>query len=451
MCVSLNGEARSSNGASRCAGECLTAAFAGDKGAKVPALMCRLRFWGASRTVWIGRVIHWRGLNLSDWRSNRLAELPPYLFVEIDRKKRAAIEAGRDVIDFGIGDPDRPTPGFIVDAMSEAISTAANHRYATTVGTIAFRRAAADYMRRRFGVTVEPEREVISLLGSKEGIGHLPLAVVNPGETVIVPDPGYPVYTSGAVFAAARCHTMPLAESTDWLPILGDLPGDVRNDAKLMYLNYPNNPTSACATLAFFREAVAFAREHGILIAHDAAYSEIYFDEPPPSILQVDGADEVAIEFHSLSKTFNMTGWRVAFAVGNADVLAALASVKSNFDSGVFQASQRAASAALLRYDDPSVRASVEIYRARRDQLVAGLRRAGWHVDPPGATFYVWAKCPDGHDSMATVTRILESANVVVIPGVGFGQCGDGHVRFALTVNEQRTNEATERIAGIHW
>jgi len=384
-------------------------------------------------------------------RSERLSRIPPYLFVEIDRRKRAAIAAGRDVIDFGIGDPDRPTPSFVVDAMAEAIRSPSNHRYASTVGSAAFREAVAGYMRRRFGVTVDPECEVIALLGSKEGIGHLPTAVVDPGEIVLVPDPGYPVYTSGAVFAEARCHIMPLTEANGWLPRLGDLPGDVRRDATLMYINYPNNPTSACAPLEFYADAVAFAREHGILVAHDAAYGDLYFDAPPPSILQIEGAAEVAIEFHSLSKTFNMTGWRVAFAVGNADALAALASVKSNLDSGVFQATQHAACVALGRYDDPAVRSSIAFYRARRDQLITGLRSAGWRVDPPAATFYVWAKCPSEYDSMTAAKKILDDADAVVIPGVGFGAGGEGFVRFALTVDEERTKQAMERIATIRW
>jgi len=393
---------------------------------------------------------------MTTWRANRLDELPPYLFVEIDRKKRAAIEAGRDVIDFGVGDPDQPTPSFIVDRMAKAIRTPANHRYALGVGGIEFRNAVADFFVRRFGVKLDPKTEVVALLGSKEGLGHLPTAVVNPGETVLIPDPGYPVYTGGTIFAGGKCHTMPLRESNGWLPMLSDIPAEVCRSAKLMFLNYPNNPTAACAPLSFFEEAVALARKHNFLIAQDAAYSEVYFDSahPPPSILQVEGAKDVAIEFHSLSKTFNMTGWRLGFAVGNAEALAALAKVKNNMDSGVFGAVQEAGIEALGGIRRPEIVSHIGpdgTYRRRRDVLVAGLRQAGWSVASPQATFYVWAKCPGGLDSMTIASRALDKADVVVIPGVGFGQCGEGYVRFALTVDEARTANAVERIARLKW
>ena len=390
------------------------------------------------------------------WLAERLAQLPPYLFVEIDRKKRAAIEAGRDVIDFGVGDPDQPTPSFIVDRMADAIRRPGNHRYSLGMGGIEFRTAVADFFVRRFGVKLDPKTEVVTLLGSKEGIGHLPTAVVNPGETVLIPDPGYPVYTGGTIFAGGKCHTMPLRESNGWLPVLSDIPTEVCRSAKLMFLNYPNNPTAACAPLTFFEEAVAFARKHNFLIAQDAAYSEVFFDSahPPPSILQVEGAKGVAVEFHSLSKTFNMTGWRLGFAVGNAEALAALAKVKNNMDSGVFGAVQEAGVEALGGICRAELVAHIGpdgTYRRRRDVLVAGLREAGWSVAAPQATFYVWAKCPGGLDSMTVASRILDKADVVVIPGVGFGQCGEGYVRFALTVDETRTREAVSRIARLQW
>jgi LL-diaminopimelate aminotransferase len=388
---------------------------------------------------------------LNEWSADRLSQLPPYLFFEIDRKKREAIEAGRDVIDFGVGDPDCPTPGFVIDAMTEAIRDPANHRYALGTGMPVFRRAAADFLARRYGVDIDPKSEVVALLGSKEGIGHLPIGVVNPGETVLVPEPGYPVYVSGTIFAGGVCHTMPLREENGWLPVLGEIPPEVRRRAKLMWLNYPNNPTTAIAALSFFEEAIAFGRKHDILIAQDAPYSELYFGNPPPSILQVDGARDVAVEFHSLSKTFNMTGWRMAFAVGNRDALAALAKVKSNLDSGVFQAVQYAGIAALKGIDRPEVQDQVAVYRRRRDVLVGGLREAGWPITPPEATFYVWAKVPAGHDSMTVATRALDEADTVVIPGAGFGPCGEGYVRFSLTVSEERTREAVERMAKIAW
>jgi len=393
---------------------------------------------------------------MTSWRANRLNELPPYLFVEIDRKKRAAIEAGRDVIDFGVGDPDQPTPTFIVERMAQAIRKPANHRYALGIGGIEFRSAVAEFFAGRFHVKLDPKTEIIALLGSKEGLGHLPTAVVNPGETVLIPDPGYPVYTGGTIFAGGKCCTMPLRDSNGWLPVLSDIPAEVYRSAKLMFLNYPNNPTTACASLSFFEEAVALARKHNFLIAQDAAYSEVFFDSanPPPSILQVAGAKEVAIEFHSLSKTFNMTGWRVGFAVGNAEALAALAKVKNNMDSGVFGAVQEAGIEALGGIRRPDIVSHIGpdgTYRRRRDVLVAGLRQAGWSVASPQATFYVWVKCPDGLDSMTVASRVLDKADVVVIPSVGFGQCGEGYVRFALTVDESRTAQAVERIARLQW
>jgi LL-diaminopimelate aminotransferase len=388
-----------------------------------------------------------------NWTAQRLDELPAYLFVEIDRRKREAIAAGRDVIDFGVGDPDQPTHAFIVDRMAEAIRDPATHRYALGVGSVEFRAAVARFFNGRFGVSLDPNSEIIALLGSKEAIGHLPTGVVNPGETVLIPEPGYPVYASGTVFAGGKCHYMALRAQNDWLPVLEDIPIEVRRAAKLMYLNYPNNPTAACASRSFFEEAVAFAREYGILIAQDAAYSEMYFDRssPPPSILQVAGARHVAIELHSLSKTFNMTGWRIGFAVGNQEALASLAKVKNNIDSGVFGAVQQAGIAALDGIHRPEIRAQFESYARRRDILVAGLRQAGWLVSPPAATFYVWAKPPGGSsgDSLAVVKRLLEQADVVAIPGVGFGPSGEGYVRFALTVSEARTREAAERIGAV--
>jgi len=384
-------------------------------------------------------------------QADRLDQLPPYLFVKIDQAKRTAIDAGRDVIDFGIGDPDQPTPGFIIDRMAEAIRKPAHHRYAQSVGNIEFRTAVAEWFQRRFGIRLDPQREVASVIGTKEGIGHLPTAVVNPGEIVLVPEPGYPVYRSGTIFAGGQCHTMALKSENNWLPRFGEIPPDVRRGAKLMFLNYPNNPTGTCAPLSFLEEAVSFAREHHILIAHDAAYSEAYFGDAPPSILQIDGAKDVCIEFHSLSKTFNMTGWRVGFVVGNPDAVAALVKVKNNLDSGVFGAIQEAAIAAIGGIDRPEIREQVSIYRRRRDILVDGLRRAGWSVTPPAGTFYVWAKCPPGQGSMATATRILEETGVVVIPGLGFGPGGEGYIRFALTVPEARTREAVERIAKVRW
>ncbi len=381
----------------------------------------------------------------------RLSTLPPYLFVEIDRMRQQAVAAGRDVISFGVGDPDRSTPRFIVDRLVESSRASGNHSYATGIGELGFRRAVAAYMAGRFRVTVDPECEVLALVGSKEGLAHLPMAVINPGDTVLIPEPSYPVYASGTVLAGGRCISIAMREQNGWLPVLDEIPSEVCQAAKLLFLNYPNNPTAACATLEFFEQVVAFARRHDILVVQDAAYVDVYFDSPPPSILQVAGAKDVAVEFHSLSKTFNMTGWRVAFAVGRADVLAALAKVKDIHHSGVFKPIQAAAVEALEGIRRPEVLAQREIYRRRRDVLLDGLGKGGWSRPALAATFYVWLKCPTGTDSMTTATRILEEAAVVVIPGIGFGKAGEGYVRFALTVDEDRTKEAAERIANIKW
>lgn len=407
--------------------------------------------------------------------ANRLDQLPPYLFVEIDRKKREAIAAGRDVIDFGVGDPDLPTHQFIVDAMAEGIRRPANHRYAAGAGSPGYRNAIAAFFARRFGVTLDPATEVLALLGSKEGLCHLPTGVLNPGQTALIPDPCYPVYIAGTLFAGGKCHMMALREDNAWLPDLDAISPSALDNARLLFLNYPNNPTAACAPLSFFEKAVAFAHKHNLLIVQDAAYSEMGFDAPPPSILQVPGAKDVAIELHSLSKTFNMTGWRAAFAIGNAKAVAALAKVKNNVDSGIFGAVQEAAIAAINGIDRPEIADQKATYRRRRDILVSGLREAGWSVAPPQATFYVWTQPPpltrgakggsnrppsqggqqggkdSRMDSMSAASRVLAEANVVVIPGVGFGQCGEGYIRFALTVPEARTREAATRIGRMAW
>lgn len=388
---------------------------------------------------------------MANWQAERLSQLPPYLFVEIDRKRRAAIDAGKDVINFGIGDPDKPTPHFIIESMATAIRDPKNHPYPPGTGIPEFRKAATDFFHNRFGVKLDPGTEWMSLIGTKEGLGHLPLACVNPGDTVLIPQPGYPVYISATVLAGGKPYYMDLAEERGWLPDLDAIPTDVSKSAKLMFLNYPNNPTAACAPLSFFEEAVAFARKHEILIVQDAAYSEVYFNEPPPSILQVKGATDVAVEFHSLSKTFNMTGWRIGFAAGNAEVLGLLAKVKSNVDSGQFMAVQHAAVEAISHTDHVEVRAMLDVYRERRDTLCSGLRDFGFDVNTPNATFFVWVKCPDGHDSMSVVSKFLEEAAVVVIPGVGFGKPGDNYFRLALTVKVDRIKEALERIKKVSF
>lgn len=392
-------------------------------------------------------------------RSNRVAALPPYLFVDIDRKRRARIAAGADVINLGIGDPDRPTPWFIIEALHNAAEDPANHRYPDGRGSDAFRQAAARFVQKRFGVTADPERHVCAVIGSKEAVFHLPLAVVNPGDGVLVPSPGYPVYHSGAIFACAEPIDLPLKADLGWRPDLEGVAPSDRARARLMWANYPNNPTAACVEPEFFGRALRFCEANDIVLASDQAYSEIYFDEggAPPSVWQAEGADldaSPAIELHSLSKTFNMTGWRIGFAIGRPDVIDALAAVKSNADRGPFGAVQGAAIAALDGYDRPEVAQMREVYRARRDALIPALREIGCKVEAPAAGFFVWARCPLGPDdkpmgSMEFATRCLEEADVVVVPGVGFSKDADGWFRIALTVEVERIAQAARRLRRV--
>ncbi len=385
-------------------------------------------------------------------QTERLDQLPPYLFVDIDRRRRAALAAGRDVINFGVGDPDQPTPAFIVDAMTRAVNDPANHRYPHDLGTPAFREAAAAFMDERYGVRVDPQREILAVIGTKEGLGHLPLAVVDPGRTVLIPDPGYPVYRSATLFAGGVPWPMRLSEDHAWLPDLDGIPVEAAGAATLMFLNYPNNPTGAVASFEFYGRVVEFAQRRDLVVAHDAAYAEMYLgDTPPPSILQVPGGKDVAIEFHSLSKTFNMTGWRLGFAVGNAGVIAALARVKSNLDSGAFTAIQEAGIAALQGIGRPEVTQLRAMYRQRAEILCRGLRAGGFRVPDPQATFYIWARVPAGYDSLRAATRLLDEADVVCVPGIGFGPAGEGYVRFALTVDADRIEAAVARIQGLRW
>ena len=386
-------------------------------------------------------------------RAARLDQLPPYLFIEVDHKKKAAIAAGKDVIDFGVGDPDRPTPRFIIDRMALAIYDPKNHTYPFDVGVWEYREAITEWLKKRFGVMVDPKREVVTLIGSKEGLGHLPVAVVNPGDVVLVPTPGYPVYNAAAIFAGGVPYMMPLTHEHGFLPNLDEIPGDVLDKTVLMYLNYPNNPTGAVAPVAFYEKCVALAKKHDFIICSDAPYTETYFDDHdrPHSILEVPGAKDVCIEMHSLSKTFNMTGWRIAFAAGSADVLAALSKVKGNMDSGVFAAIQHAGAIALRGYDHPDVAGIRALYKQRRDMFVPKLREMGFQIDPPRATFYIWARCPKGYDSWGCANKMLDEAAVVAVPGAGFGKPGEGFVRFSLTVANERIAEATKRLAGLRW
>jgi LL-diaminopimelate aminotransferase len=379
--------------------------------------------------------------------AQRLSKLPPYLFVEIDRLKQEAIRRGMDIINLGIGDPDLPTPPHIVRRMQEAAADRRNHQYPSYEGMLSFRQAAAEWYGKRFGVTLDPETEVLSLIGSKEGIGHTPLAFVDPGDVVLIPDPGYPVYQAGTIFAEGVPHFMPLTQQGGFLPDFRAIPAEVLKKARVLFLNYPNNPTAAVAPRTFFAEAVEFARKHRLILCHDAAYSEMAFDGYlPESLLAVEGAKEVAIEYHSLSKTYNMTGWRIGFAVGCREVLAGLGRIKTNLDSGVFQAVQEAAIAALKGPQDcvDEMRAT---YRERRDALVDGLSALGFAVDRPKATFYVWIGVPKGHTSASFASALLSEIGIVMTPGTGFGRHGEGFVRAALTVDIPRIREAVQRIA----
>jgi LL-diaminopimelate aminotransferase len=379
-------------------------------------------------------------------QSQRLQGLPPYLFAELDRMKQEQVKKGVDVISFGIGDPDLPTPLHIIQALAAAAADPKNHQYPSYEGMLTFRKAAADWYRTRFGVSLDPATEVLTLIGSKEGIGHLPLAFVNPGDVVLVPDPAYPVYQAGTLFAGGETYCMPLTPARGFLPDFGAVPAEVLKRAKILLLNYPNNPTGAVAPREFLAEAVAFARRHRLILAHDAPYSEIAFDGyRPESILNIDGAKEVAIEYHSVSKTYNMTGWRIGFAVGNAQILAGLGRIKQNMDSGVFQAVQYAGIAALSG-SQQCVADNCRIWQERRDVLIAALREMGFSVATPKASFYAWVPVPAGFTSSSFCADLLAKAGVVVTPGNGFGAAGEGFVRIAFTVNVDRIREAMDRI-----
>lgn len=375
--------------------------------------------------------------------SQRLENLPPYLFARIDAMKARKRKEGVDIIDLGVGDPDLPTPAHIVEAMVGAVRDPKNHHYPAYEGMDAYRQAVAEWYGKRFSVSLDPDSEVLALMGSKDGIAHIPEAFVNPGDYVLVPDPGYPVYKTSTLFAEGRTHLLPLTAENDFLPVLDDVPKDVLKKAKLLFFNYPNNPTSAIAPKSFFEEVVDFARDNDLVVVHDNAYSEITFDGyKAPSFLEVDGAKEVGVEIHSLSKTYNMTGWRIGMAVGNPEILAGLGRVKSNVDSGVFDAVQEAAVAALTG-SQQCVADACAVYQERRDVLVKGLQELGFDVHAPKATFYVWMPVDD---CMKTAARFLDEAGIVVTPGVGFGESGAGYVRFAITRPVERIEEALGRI-----
>ncbi len=388
--------------------------------------------------------------------SKRLKKLPPYLFLEIDRIKRKARAEGRDIIDFGVGDPDQPTPTHIIEALNKAAYDPANHRYALDQGMPTLRQAIASWYKRHFGILLNPETEILPLIGSKEGIAHLPLAVLNVGDYSLIPDPCYPPYRGGTILAGGRVYSLPLKESNNFLPEFKKIPASILKKAKLLYINYPNNPTAAVAEKEFYQEIVRFAQRNNIIVISDSAYSEICFDGfKAPSFLQIQGARKVGIEFHSLSKTYNMTGWRIGWACGNKNLLNALSKVKSNIDSGIFSAIQIAGITA-LKSPQGNLSNLRKLYKQRRDMLVEGLNSLGWGITKPKATFYVWAKIPDcwcrsnrKDVSLNFANSLLKKTGIVVTPGVGFGKYGEGYVRFALTVDRKRIKEAIRRLRAL--
>jgi LL-diaminopimelate aminotransferase len=378
--------------------------------------------------------------------ARRLDTLPPYLFAQLDRKVAEKRAAGVDVISLGVGDPDLPTPRHIVEALQKAVDDPATHQYPSYFGLPALRRAIADWYRSRFGVDVDPDTEVQPLIGSKEGLAHLGLAFVDPGDEVLVPDPGYPVPAASTLMAGGTPVPLPLRPEGGFLPNLAT--AAVSRNTKVLWLNYPSNPTAAVADLAVFEEAVGFAREHDLLLAHDAAYCELTYDGyVAPSVLEVPGAKDVAVEFGSASKTFNMTGWRVGWAVGNADAIRALSTIKTNIDSGIFNAVQRAAVVALTGPQD-HVEEMRAVYAKRRDVVVTALNAMGWDLEPPRGAFYVWFPTRDGASSGEFSDLLLDRAGVVVSPGAGYGGGGEGYCRIALSVPDDRLAEAMERIRG---
>ena len=379
-------------------------------------------------------------------KAERLRRLPPYLFKEIDRKKTEVMARGVDVIDLGVGDPDLATPGRIIDEMKRAIDDPSNHRYPSYSGMGDFKEAVSKWYGERFGVGLDPGTEVLSLIGSKEGIAHFPLAFINPGDVALVPTPAYPAYHIATLFAGGKPFHMPLLRENGFLPDLETIPDKVAKRAKVMFINYPNNPTASVAGLDFFDQVVTFAARHDIIVCHDAAYTEMAFDGyQPHSFLEAGGAKDVGVEFHSLSKTYNMTGWRIGFAVGNRKGIEGLGAIKSNIDSGVFQAVQIAGIEA-IQGDQSCVGDMIQVYAGRRDLMVKGLRDCGFEVELPRATFYLWIKVPEGFTSTQFTTLLLEDAGLVVTPGNGFGEAGEGFFRMALTQDRTRLEEAVQRL-----
>ena len=385
--------------------------------------------------------------------SERLEQIPPYLFAEIDRKIAEAKAKGIDIISLGIGDPDSPTLQPIVDEMHKAIDNPKNHDYPPYNGTEQFRKGACDWIKHRFGVELNPDTEMLANIGSKEAIAHIFFAYVDKGDYTLVPDPGYPVYHNATIFAGGTPYEMPLLEENGYLPDFDKIPEDIAKKSKLMFLNYPNNPTSATADLDFWKKAVDFCKKYDILLCSDMAYSEMTFDGyKAPSVLQVEGAKDVAIEFYSHSKSYNMTGWRVGFVCGNADAVKALGTIKNNIDSGTFKAIQQAATTAFT-VDEKYITDLNNMYQERRDAAEEGFKELGWNIKPSKATFYLWLPVPKGMTSEEFVTVMLEKAHVVVPPGNGYGKYGEGYFRVALTKDVETIKKCIQRMkdAGIHY
>ena len=383
--------------------------------------------------------------------AQRIQTIPPYLFAEIDKKKEEAIKRGVDIINLGIGDPDQPTPNNIIEKLRESVKDPKTHDYPPYEGTAEFRQAVALWYKNRFGVDLDPDKEVMALIGSKEGIAHIFLAFIDPGDFSLIPDPGYPVYKTGTLFANGFPYVMPLLEENNFLPNLEEIDEEIAQRAKLMFINYPNNPTAAVANKDFFEKAVKFAKKYDILVCHDFAYSEMTYDNyKANSFLEVNGAKDVGIEFHSLSKIYNMTGWRLGFAVGNKEAISALSIIKTNIDSGAFKAIQQAGIEALSGSQD-NIEKMNKIYTGRRNVVINGLNKLGWNLKPTKATFYIWIPTLNKMNSMEFSNLLLEKTGIIVTPGIGYGEYGEGYVRIALTVDEKRLEEAIERLkkAGI--
>jgi LL-diaminopimelate aminotransferase len=381
--------------------------------------------------------------------SRRIENIPPYLFVEITRKIAQKRAEGVDVVTFAIGDPDIPTPKHIMDELHAAADDPANHRYPESDGLPELRKAIAKWYEKRFGLTFDPDKEVLPLIGSKEGIANIAYCLIDPGDIALVPDPGYPVYSIATMFAGGEPYFLPLTEENDFLPDLSAIPEDIARRAKVLWLNYPNNPTAAVADLAFYEEAVRFAKKYDIAICHDGPYSEVAYDGyKPVSFLQAEGAKDVGIEFHSLSKSYNMTGWRIGMAVGNPTLINALFRIKSNVDSGINQAIQKMAIAAFEGPQDV-IDEHNRIYERRRDMLVEALTACGLRVIKPKASLYIWARVPEGFTSAEFASRLIEDIGVVVTPGSGYGKYGEGYVRLSITTPDDRVEEGARRL--LEW